>query len=110
MCRRRQGHHTTPPPTSFLVIKRISLIAFHSAATGSFVRTHPMHLFSNLMKTVELMRPSMLVKGKKNRNKTVNTIPRHSHEDEQSNLRCDSEEKAADVEQRAHTSADTAVL
>lgn len=52
----------------------------------------------------------MLVKGKKNRNKTVNTIPRHSHEDEQSNLRCDSEEKAADVEQRAHTSADTAVL
>jgi hypothetical protein len=103
-------HHISLLQVAFLVIKRISLIAFHSAATGSFVCTHPMHLFSNLMKTVELMRPSMQVKGKKTETRTLNTIPRHSHEDEQSNLRCDSEEKAADVEQRAHTSADTAVL
>ena len=51
------------------VIKRISLIAFHSAATGSLVRTHPMHLFSILMGTVEMMRPSMLLNRKSKKKK-----------------------------------------
>ena len=53
--------------------------------------------------------PSHAIETEKER-KNRTTVPRHSHKDEQSNLRCDPEETTADVEGYIHASADTAVL
>ena len=93
------------------MIKRISLIAFHRAASGSSFRAHPdaPFLYSKEI-AEECVRPAMLLETEGNEGKNKTTIPKHSHEDRQSNLRCEPEGTTADVEEYIHISADTAVL